>query len=156
MLQRSVWIMIGFLFLSRFLVHPWNFSPVLALFMFAGQRGLRSWLPLMLALVLSDLILGFAPTVLAGYAVYALVALVSERRRVHWLPLTLSSSVVFFLVSNFAVWAGATMYPMTPAGLMSCYAAAVPFFGNTLMGNLFYSYLIFVALPRVLPKPATA
>lgn len=52
-------------------------------------------------------------------------------------------SLVFFLVSNLAVWAGGSMYPLTVQGLLACYSAAIPFFGNELAGTVFYSSVIF-------------
>ena len=55
----------------------------------------------------------------------------------------LASSIVFFLVSNFGVWALSGMYPHSAAGLAACYIAAIPFFQNTLAGDLFYATLLF-------------
>src|SRR5262249_45471772 len=54
-----------------------------------------------------------------------------------------ASSVSFFIVSNFAVWAWSGMYPETPAGLMACYEAAIPFFRGTAVSDLFFSLLMF-------------
>lgn len=56
---------------------------------------------------------------------------------------SLSSSALFFLVSNFGVWAESTMYPKTVAGLLGCYTAGLPFFGNTILGDLFFSAVLF-------------
>jgi hypothetical protein len=54
-----------------------------------------------------------------------------------------ASSAIFFLLSNFGVWAGGTMYPKTIEGLMICYAAGIPFLKGTLLGDLFYSGVLF-------------
>jgi len=54
-----------------------------------------------------------------------------------------ASSVTFFLVSNFGTWALSGMYPHTSAGLAACYVAAIPFFQNTLAGDLFYATMLF-------------
>jgi hypothetical protein len=51
---------------------------------------------------------------------------------------------IFFLVSNFGVWVGSNMYPITINGLFSCYIAAIPFFKNTLAGTLFYTGIFLV------------
>ena len=51
----------------------------------------------------------------------------------------------FYLISNFATWMLGNMYPQTLAGLAACYVAALPFFGYTLIGNLFYSAFFFGA-----------
>jgi hypothetical protein len=56
---------------------------------------------------------------------------------------TLAGSVVFFLVTNFAWWAGYDLYPHTWEGLLVCYAAALPFFGWTLLGDAFFATVLF-------------
>jgi hypothetical protein len=138
-----------FLLFSRFVVHPWNFSPVMALFMKAGQSSRRSIVPLFMALIVSDLVLGFSPTLLFGYAAYGLVTWAMSSRRQGWLKMSVLGSVLFFVLSNLGVWFLDRMYPHTPLGLVNCYSAALPFFGRTLLGNLFYGGLLFELLPRL-------
>ncbi len=58
---------------------------------------------------------------------------------------SLVASVVFFILSNFFVWMSGTLYPLTMEGLLTCYVAAIPFFWNTIAGDLFYSALLFGA-----------
>lgn len=53
------------------------------------------------------------------------------------------ASILFFLITNFSVWLGSTTYPQNIAGLMLCYEAGIPFFGNTLAGDLFYCAVLF-------------
>jgi hypothetical protein len=72
-----------------------------------------------------------------------------------------ASSVLFFVVSNFGTWALSGMYPHTAAGLAACYGAAIPFFQNTLAGDLFYATLLFggfriaeLLVPRLTAQPA--
>src|SRR5208282_5583697 len=55
-------------------------------------------------------------------------------------------ALLFFVLTNFGVWALGQMYPKTPAGLLDCYVAAIPFFQNTLSSNLFYAALLFGGL----------
>jgi hypothetical protein len=57
--------------------------------------------------------------------------------------LSLGASLLFFLLSNLAEWVGAPMYPKTPAGLVLCCAAAVPFFWNTLAADLLGTAVLF-------------
>jgi hypothetical protein len=81
--------------------------------------------------------LSFALTVLIGWAI--------ARRKS---PLAIggaavASSVLFFVLTNLGVWLFSGMYPRTAEGLVACYAAAVPFFQNTLAGDLFFSALLF-------------
>ena len=73
------------------------------------------------------------------YGTYAMILgigllLRHRRRRVTIALATVSSSVLFFVVTNFAVWVGETLYPCTGEGLLRRYAAAIPFFQNTLLG----------------------
>jgi len=63
----------------------------------------------------------------------------------------LASSVSFFLLSNFAVWAAHDMYPKNFSGLMTCYAMAVPFFRGTLAGDLVFTAVLF-AVPVVIKQ----
>jgi hypothetical protein len=55
----------------------------------------------------------------------------------------LASSVLFFVLTNFGVWAFDALYPKTLEGLMACYVAAIPFFRNTLLGDLSYTVVLF-------------
>jgi hypothetical protein len=61
---------------------------------------------------------------------------------------------VFFVVTNFGVWLGSGMYAHSAAGFVACYTAAIPFFRNTVAGDLFYSALLFggfALLQRLIP-----
>jgi hypothetical protein len=55
---------------------------------------------------------------------------------------------LFFLVTNFAVWAGNAghAYPRTAAGLAECYTLGIPFFRNTLLGDAAYATILFGGL----------
>lgn len=44
----------------------------------------------------------------------------------------IASATSFFIISNFIVWAGSTMYPHTTSGLAACYAAGLAFYGRDL------------------------
>ena len=148
--------------LTRLLPHPPNFSPVEAIALFGGAYfASKQWsmvVPL-LALLVSDLALGVLHG--ASYAayvgghtfwsVYACIALsvvlgfglrgtASSGRVIGY---SLAGSVLFFVVTNFAVWLWDPLYPKTGAGLAACYAAAIPFFRWTVLGTLFYSALLF-------------
>ncbi len=135
----------------RLVPHPSNFTPIGALALFGGAHfGKRRWafvLPLA-ALLLSDAILGFHSQMLVVYGTFALVVCMGfylrERRTA--LPIAgaaVAASTLFFIVTNFGVWAFDGLYPRTFEGLVVCYIAAIPFFGNTLAGAFFYSALLF-------------
>lgn len=135
----------------RLLPHPPNFSPVAAMALFSGaylhRRALGFAAPLG-ALFLSDIFLGFHSQMLTVYGSIALVVclgwLVARRRSAVTIgSAAVAGSVLFYLITNFGVWAFSDMYPKTLAGLMACYAAAIPFFQNSLAGDLFFTAILF-------------
>ena len=145
---------------------PANFSPIAAIALFAGAiLAQPRWLALVIPLIslaISDLLLGYVaqPFVYASYALiallgYGLVKQNSEETPV-WSSIGLSAlaaSAVFFLVSNFGVWVEGNLYSRTGEGLVACYLAAVPFFWNTMVGDLVFTFGIF-ATWAVLVKSA--
>ena len=66
--------------------------------------------------------------------------------------MTIGSSVLFFVVTNFAVWIMWDYYPNTLEGLIMCYTMAIPFFQNTLLGTVVYTALM-VSLTIALSRP---
>lgn len=147
----------------RFFPHAYNFAPYGALALFAGCY-LSAWQGMVLgfgAVAVSDIIgnffnlpgLGFytPATMLVVYASSALPGVVGWlTRKLDWKLTTgigaLASAAIFFVFSNFAAWLDPMMqYPQTLAGLMSCYVAAIPFAGGSLLGNLFYACVFFGA-----------
>ena len=140
----------------RFLPHPFHFTPVgAALLFFGAYRPKREmWAPVAL-LVLSDLALNRFVydmplradqlVVFAWYAGAIAIGMLLRNRvsapRVA--GASLGASISFYLVSNFAVWATYQMYPKSWEGLLACYAAAVPFFRNTVAGDLVFSAVMF-------------
>lgn len=148
--------------LSRLLPHPPNFSQVEAVALFGGAYfARRQWALLvpLAAMFLSDLALGLINGGLyweyfssAGFLlVYACIALTGVlgfglRGKVsagRVLGYSLAGAVLFFLVTNFGVWATGTLYPHTAAGLLAAYVAGIPFFQWTVLGTLFYAALLF-------------
>ncbi|MFQ5720169.1 MAG: DUF6580 family putative transport protein [Acidobacteriota bacterium] len=148
--------LVGLAALSRLVVHPWNVAPVGAMALFGGMAlrrpGFAFGAPL-LAMAISDLLLGLMgrAQTMAGwvYGAFFLVALLGFLLRGRLtagrvLAGSLGGSLIFFLVTNFGVWvSGAVAYPMTPAGLASCYVAAIPFFGSSLAGDLVWNAVLF-------------
>jgi hypothetical protein len=163
----------------------WNLTPVGALGLFAGAR-LRSplaWLLPVVAMFLSDLLL-IRPLAEAGlpafsrgtvfiyasFAVYAFLGWAAANLPGRWRlagigGACLVGSVQFFIVSNFAVWlfqGGLLGYPETLAGLIQCYAAALPFFRNTVGGDVLFTAgffalhfaLLYLFEPRKVSQPA--
>jgi predicted membrane-bound dolichyl-phosphate-mannose-protein mannosyltransferase len=138
---------------SRLIPHPLNFTPIGALGLFAGAYIVdkRVWALPIIALLLSDFFVGFYEPiamlfVYLGFALSAFIGrfLLSEKRTSLRLGgAALSSATVFFIVSNFGTWLSGTLYPMTLNGLTECFVMAIPFYGNTLLGDLFYVVVLF-------------
>jgi hypothetical protein len=135
----------------RLVPHPSNFSPIDAMALFSGaylqRRGLAFAAPFG-ALLLSDVVLGFYPGMEFVYASVAAIVLIGWAVAPHKSLVriglgTLGGSLLFFVVTNFGVWLGSGMYAHTMAGLAACYGAAVPFFQNTVAGDLAYAALLF-------------
>ena len=154
--SSGLWLCIFMILLavvSRIIPHPANFTPIAALGLFSGAylRMHKFWLVPIAALLLSDMVIGFYHPVvmLFVYGAFVLCAclgrtLLSERRTVLMLGgATLSGSILFFVLSNLGDWLAGLNYPQTWQGLLDCYAMAIPFFGNTLVGDLFYVICLF-------------
>jgi len=155
--------------LTRLMPHPQNFAPITAMALFgAATLADRRWgiLTPLLALFVSDLCIdvanrmglmtswGFYSGMWLVYATTFLIALVGLLLRNHrtvWAiaGATLAGSVIFFLVTNFGVWAFGGLdlygnpYPQSFEGLIACYVAAIPFFKNSLLGDAVYSTVLF-------------
>ena len=137
---------------ARLAPHAPNFTPVAASALFAGavlrSRPLALTVPLT-AMLASDLVLGSYDWRVMGvvYAALALPALLGmwarTRSAVLLAPLALCSSLLFFVSTNFAVWAWSGMYAHDLGGLVRCYVAALPFLQNTVMGDMFWTALLF-------------
>ena len=136
----------------RLLPHPPNFSPIAAMALFSGaqmpKRALAFVAPFA-ALILSDLALGgFYPGMNFVYLSFALTVLIGWAIASRKTPLVIggaavASSVLFFILTNFGMWLFSGIYPVTGAGLVACYVAAIPFFQNTLVGDLSFTLLLF-------------
>ena len=147
----------------RLFPHPPNFSPIDAMALFSGAYLARRWMAFvapLAALLLSDLVLGFYDGMATVYATVALIVVIgwwlSPRRSVgRTAAAALASSVIFFAITNFGMWLSSGFYPHTAAGLAACYTAAIPFFQNTVAGDLFYTVLLFGGFSiaeRILPQ----
>ena len=174
---RIVLVLILLAFGSRLLPHPPNFTPIAAIGLLGAAYMDKKWLAFLVpfaGLFLSDLVLnntlfanenGFTWfTSIWIYAAFALViaaGMIIFRKRttpVNILGASLASSTIFFVVTNIWAWQSIPMYPKTFAGLLSCYTMGLPYFGWTLLGDLFYSAVLFgayaLAANRYIPVKA--
>jgi hypothetical protein len=152
--------------MSRLAPHPANFAPIGGMALFgAAYYSKRYWVFIIpiVSMWLVDLVLNnvvyaryfdhfvwFYQGCYWTYGAFILIGLIGivtlKKIRVQNLILTsLLASIVFFLLSNFGVWASTNMYPKNFSGLIACYAAGLPFFKNTVMGDLVYTGVLFGA-----------
>jgi len=139
----------------RLLPHPPNFAPIAAIALFGGvylSRKTAFVLP-MAVMVISDIFLGghyYIPLMISVYGCFLLFTVLGFWLKKHkkWQIVggsAIISAVLFFLITNFAVWAFTPWYAKTLSGIIQCYIIAIPFFKNTLLGNLFYVTAFFGA-----------
>lgn len=169
--------MIVLVMMTRLLPHWPNFTPIDAVALFAAVHLRPRWTAMLvplIAMLLSDLAL--SAVIDAGVAsgwiamgqglhrgmwvVYGTIAIITAMSM--FVPrnksvgvisaLVLSNSMIFFVLTNLAVWARGVMYPVTWDGLVMCFYAAVPFYQYTLLGDLFYATVLFGAYALAVKK----
>ena len=151
--RGHVWLVIGLMVLgvvARLVPHPPNATPLMAIALFGGTYLAKRWAILLpLAIVaISDVLIGWHNTVLFTWGAFILTGMIAWWIRLHpsavrVLGGALAGSVLFFLLSNFGVWVAGDLYPRTAVGLWECYVAAIPFFRNSLAGDLLYTAALF-------------
>lgn len=136
--------------ITRLLPHPPNVTPITAIALFGGcnikDKNLAFVLPL-LCMFLTDLFLGFhiiMPFVYLSFMCISYIGINSEKITNGTI---FGSSLLFFLVTNFGVWFFG--YPNTLAGLVSCYTLALPFFVNTIIGDLFFTHSLNYSFSKI-------
>jgi hypothetical protein len=144
---------IGIDVVARLMPHMPNFTPVAASALFAGAvfrtRTLAFVVPLT-AMMFSDCVLGFYDWRVMSVVYVALMVPAAFGLLIRYLrasallfPLALAGSVLFFIATNCAVWMFSGIYAHDATGLIKCYVAALPFFQYTLMGDLFWTVVLF-------------
>ena len=136
---------------ARLLPHAPNMSPIGAIALFSGAMLTKKSsmvLPLVIMFV-SDFFLGFHSLMAFTYGSYLLIGIFAHivlKKNVSVFSVlgsSLLASIVFYVVTNFGVWLEGRLYPPTISGLISSYAMAIPFFQNTLLGDLISTSVIF-------------
>ena len=138
--------------LGLLMPHPWNFTPLGAVGLFAGAHchPRISWLVPIGSLLIANFITGFYNPVvmvlvylgfLAG-PVMGRVFLRQRRSVLRFGGAVIGSATAFFILSNFGVWL-AGLYPHTLNGFIECYIRAIPYYGLTLLGDAFYGAILF-------------
>lgn len=148
----------------RLVPHVPNFIPIAALALFGGVYLNNKYaliLPL-IAMFIADYFIGFYNPILmisvyGSFIVIGLIGLWLKKNKniQNIIGATLCGSVLFFLITNLVMWAiqpymPAAIYPQTLQGLVECYTMGLPFFRNTLMGDMFYVSIMFGLMETVL------
>jgi hypothetical protein len=156
--------------ISRLIPHPPNLTPIAAMALFGGATlddKRAAFLVPLAALIVADLWLGFSVVTPVVYGSFTLIVCIGfslrgRRSAQRIAAAALAGAVLFFVLSNLGVWALTPLYPKTLSGFSECYVAALPFFRNTVAGDLLYTALLFGGLAlaerrwRSLAEPAPA
>jgi hypothetical protein len=150
-------MLIGFIFtaaFSRLIPHAPNFTSVGAIALLAGSIwgfSALAFLVPVLAMLVTDFILGMHSTMMFVYGAFAItvilgsVLLSKNARGIKLFGITLLTSIIFYLISNFGVWFVGGFYTGDLKGLVECYIMALPFLKNQIMGDLVYTFALFYA-----------
>lgn len=141
--EHIILLFVVFAILFRLVPHPPNFAPITALALFSSTTFRNKIVGTLIPLVvmgISDLYLGFSTISLWVYLSFMIISSLG----IFWKQVktknVLVSSLVFFIVTNFGVWL--LGYPKTFEGLVLCYTTAIPFFGYSILGDLFFYNLL--------------
>lgn len=156
-------LLILFASFSRIIPHMPNFTPIGAIALFGGaylKNKYHAFLIPIASLWLSDLILNnfiftfysdftwFYPGFLWQYISFTLIIVLGYffLKKINFKNVFItatSSSILFFIITNFGVWISGSMYTLDFQGLITCYVMALPFFKGTLLGFMCYSAFLF-------------
>ncbi len=134
--------------MMRVLPHVPNMAPVAAVALFSGMylnKKMVPWIPLAI-MAISDLVIGLHDVFMYTWGSFLIIGLMGmwmRDKRSSTLAIggSVLASVVFFVITNFGVWL--TWYPRTLDGFLNCYIMAVPFFGNALIGNAVFMFVLY-------------
>ena len=133
----------------RLMPHLPNFTPIAAMALFGGAYLNKRYsiiIPL-LAMLISDIFLGFHSTMPYVYGSFVLVSVIgmwlkNNKNTKNIICSSLVASILFFIITNFGVWVNG-WYPQTFNGLLESYIMGIPFFKYTLLGDMIYTGLFF-------------
>ncbi len=141
----------------RLIPHIPNFAPITAMALFGGAYLNKKYALIVpiAAMVISDIFLGFnasTPMVYTSFFISGLIGLwLKNHKNLHSvISATLFSSIIFFILTNFNFWYATALYPKTFNGMIDAYVMAIPFFRNTVLGDLFYTGVFFGGYELVL------
>ncbi len=137
--------------LLRLLPHPPNVAPIASLALFSGVMisGSAALVVPIVALLISDVIIGFHSTIPYVYGSFLLIVgigvfLKNDNSPVRLALGSIVGSTLFFIITNFGSWITSITYEKSVNGLLSCYTMGIPFFRNTIVGDLLYTGVFFL------------
>ena len=128
---------------TRLLPHPPNFAPITSIALFTGHHFVNKRLALFIpifCMFVTDLYLGIHSLIPIIYLSFVIISMLGFRAKSISLGTVVGASSLFFILSNLGVWY--FYYPLNWAGFISCFILAIPFFVNSLMGDLFYTSVL--------------
>ncbi len=147
-IKERIFLFISFciiILFFRYIPHPPNFTPVIALSMYGAIFfGLSSIPFIILAFAVSDMFIGFHSLLIWTWGSLLLIGLTSKYYK-SFLSRILGcflSALIFYVITNFGVWLFSSFYEKSFQGLVECYTLAIPFFGNTILGTMILGLLI--------------
>ena len=146
----SVILLLAF---TRLIPHPPNFTPIIAVAIMSGcffKNVNKSFIILLIAMLLADVFIGFYANMLFVYFSLFLITFIffkiSNKINIKNLFIYgFFGSLIFYLLSNFGVWLVTDLYSKDFQGLINCYLLAIPFFKNTLFSTIIFSYVAFIS-----------
>jgi len=138
---------------SRLIPHPPNFTPIIAMAVMSSfffRNVYLSLATLFISMLLADAFIGFYNNMLFVYFSLLLITIIFFKinYKINYKNLfifTFSGTLIFYLISNFGVWATGNLYEKNINGLINCYFLAIPFFKNSIISTIIFSYTTFFA-----------
>ena len=144
-LKKFILISFISIIISRLLPHPPNFTSTIAVaFYLPALFGTKFIIVALSAFIISDIILGLHSLVFFTWGSLFLIAYIAKYFQKFYFRIfgVSLSCIIFFLVSNFGVWALGDLYIKNLEGLILCYTMAIPFLQSSLIGTIIFSTLI--------------
>ncbi len=159
MSKKLAFVWLGIAALFRVIPHIPNFSPLMSSALFAGAKMNRktALLSLLVMMVITDVALSFVhnTSIFGWWTLFTFsgvlsVAFIGSKLKenftgVRFLGCSLGGAILFWTWTNFGTWLTAGIYPMNGAGLIACYAAAIPFLQSSLLGDLIWSGTLYAS-----------
>ena len=155
--KNSICFLIILLVFSRLIPHPPNFTPIISIVVLSGvlfHSFILTIIIFLSSMLISDLIIGFYPGIIFTYITLLIIGMLfyfifNKINYKNLIVYSFAGSFIFYFITNFFVWVNSNLYEQTINGLINCYILAIPFFSNTLLSTIFFSYLTFACVNKI-------